>query len=393
MQRYAEITPGELPEALRLLVEHQAPVGAMFPVDWNEMMALAFWSALVPPAARVENLGLNLWFLGINPQGVGKNITSDELYRVTRTVLALQEREIALFTSGSAEGMGRRLQGSGNTLLAYHAEYAGFLKSLKQMPGGKEMLCNLYDGRDVSHQLAGERIEATDPYVVVVATTTTTAIETSGDRGDLQNGYLSRFLFCAPDSLDIGPTRFPTERERYALAERLTEILGAAGEAPQLTISPGAAVVLDEYKALVGMHTGRLRNLDQERANEETPPGRLIARVKKIAGLCALADSRTTIGPRDMDLAIGFVGRGNAYQLRVARWVGASRDDVLTEKVLYQLRRKREPLTARELRQLVNGSTGREIQETVNGLIEDGVLEAVPSLHGGTTRYALVKKG
>jgi len=200
----------------------------MFPTDWVEMMALTFWSALLPHA-KVENLGLNLWFLGINPQGVGKNLTSDELKDTIVAVQDVRQQKLIMFTTGSAEGMGRRLQGDHQSLLAYHAEYSGFLKSLRQMPGAKEMLCDLYDGRGIAHQLANETIEATDPYVVVVATTTMQSLSESGNRDDLLNGYLSRFLFCCPDSLDLGMRQARTVRERYAVAGGGAKLIDGVG--------------------------------------------------------------------------------------------------------------------------------------------------------------------
>ena len=98
LHRYPEVTPRELPEAIGSMVDYLRPVAVMFPHDWCPMLALTFWSVLVPGATRVENLGLNLWFLGINPQGSGKNITSDRLYEVAQRLSGLGKKELEAAT-------------------------------------------------------------------------------------------------------------------------------------------------------------------------------------------------------------------------------------------------------------------------------------------------------
>lgn len=92
-EMYPAVQHQEYPEHLRRLLEYMAPLGVMWPPDWLGMMALTYWSALWQ-RVRIENLALNLWFLGIGPQGVGKNITSDELYRVVRDVGQLLVEDI-----------------------------------------------------------------------------------------------------------------------------------------------------------------------------------------------------------------------------------------------------------------------------------------------------------
>lgn len=388
LERFEPVHRAELPGAVGELAGHLNGLSAMFPHDWVPMMALTFWSALVPSTARIENLGLNLWFMGLNPQGSGKNITSDELYKVTRATLGLAERDIALFTGGSAEGMARQLKGEGRSLLAYHREYAGFLRSLRQMQGAKEVLCNLYDGADVSHQLSQGGVEARDPHVVVVATTTMDAIAEAGNREDLTNGYLSRFFFCAPDSLDVAPEHFPTEQERMRLAVRLADRLLELGEVGQVDCDRYAERVLEQYRDSVGLYSGRVRDLDRERGNEETPPGRLVARVKKVASLLALADNRSTIEAGEMALAVRFVGRGNAYQKRIAGWIGASKSDVVANRVLAQLE-KESPLTSRILQQRTH-ARATEVADALDVLIGGGrVYEMVE----GKTRLYGLKKG
>lgn len=383
LDQYPAVRAEELPGALGDVVRYMRPIGAMFDVDWLEMLALTCWSSAWP-GVKFENLGLNLWFLGVNPQGVGKNITSDELYTIFRDLAEAREQKMVIFTSGSAEGMGRRMVGHARSLLAYHAEYAGFLKSLRQMAGAKEMLCNLYDGRDISHQLANESIEATDPYAVVVATTTMSAITESGTREDLSNGYLSRFLFCAPDSLDVGPELFRSAAERRELVGRLRRHIDAVGPVARVAFEGGGSGALERYRALLGVGTGRRRNLDEERANEDTPPGRLVARAKKVAALLALAgegarahDGTVAVTEASVELAIRIVQRADAYHRRVATWIGSNKEDVTRTKVLrYLQERGTEGLTSRDLQQLCHVNA-REMAVTLGGMVDDGEVEEV----------------
>ena len=359
----------ELPGVLGDVVRYMRPLGAMFPEDWLEMMALTCWSSAWPEA-RVENLPLNLWFLGVNPQGVGKNITSDELYRLFVGLADARGQALTVFTSGSAEGMGRRLAGEHRTLLAYHREYAGFLKSLKMMPAAKEMLCNLYDGADVAHVLANETIEAHNPYAVVVATTTPAALMQNGQREDLTNGYLSRFLFCAPDSLDVGPEYFRTEEERDRMVIELTRHCARLGHVR--TVDLPNTPELTEYQTALGIGTGRRRDLDAERHDERTPPGRLVARAKKVAALLALAAGRTTGTPGDMALAIRVTERADAYSRRVGRWIGVNKEDAVQVKVKNHLAR-RGPMTQRDLRQYTHEEYVR-LGPALQALMDDGLV-------------------
>lgn len=389
LSRYEAVRVEELPGALGLLAGHVKPLATMFPHDWVEMMALTFWSAMVPASARIENLGLNLWYLGLNPQGSGKNITSDEMYKVVRATFQLQERDMVLFTGGSAEGMARKLEGEGRSLLAYHREYAGFLRNLKQMSGSKEVMMNLYDGADISHQLSQSSVGVRDPHVTVVATTTMDAITETGSKEDLVNGYLSRFLFCAPNSLDVAPGPFPTEHQRYGLALLLVDMLGEVAGVEGMTCDYPAERVLGGYMAEVGLYTGRVRDLDHERGNQDTPPGRLVARAKKIAALLALADGRGAIVAGDMALAIRFTERAGAYQRRVARWITMDIGDETLGRVTRWLEQNKEPVDARFLQQRARANS-RLVHEALAVLMERG--DVTSEKVGQRTVYSWIKK-
>lgn len=387
LDEYPPVTNGELPGILGDLCRYMGPVGRMFPWDWIETLTLTLWSSAWPEV-RVENLGLNLWWLGVNQQGVGKNITSDEMYKVFRDVAAARRQPLALYTSGSAEGMGRRLAGDRRALLAYHAEYAGFLKSLRQMPAGKELLCNLYDGRDVSHQLAHESIEAREPYVVVVATTTPAAITEAGNREDLSNGYLSRFLMCAPDTLNLGAERFRSDDERAAMVERVVAHITAREGVTRMRFRRDLPA-LARYQEGLGLWTGGVRDLDQARHVEDTPPGRLVARTKKIAALLSLADDGEpgVIEERHVELAIRFTQRADAYARRIAGWIGTTRGEGAAQKAGHYLAERGE-LTVRELSQLTHYDK-RTLVEALAMMMQDG--DVAERKDGRRVLYRLVR--
>jgi hypothetical protein len=387
LDEYPPVTNGELPGILRDVVRYMGPIGPMFPFDWLEHLTLAFWSTQFQDV-KIENLGLNLWFLGINPQGVDKNLTSDELYKLFTLVSARRSLPLSLYTSGTAEGMIKKLvedtrrRGGGFRrlpLVAYFAEYAGTLQALRRQSGAKEALCNLYDGRDVAHQFANESVEVRDPYVVVVAATTMGAIAEHGSRGDLTNGFLSRFAIIAPDSLDIGPAAFRTEEEREAMADLIVDHLNGLTGIRRVALGPDGTNVLGHFQRRIGVGTGRVRDLDEERLNEEMPRGRLVARVKKYAALLALAqepeyrrveDEVLIADARLVGLAIRFVQRADAYQQRVVQWLAATRDETQVERVARLLSIERR-MTAREIQQRAHLKK-EEVQSALALLQADG---------------------
>lgn len=381
-----EVTAAELPPVLRAAVEHVAPLGIAFQGDWNQMLTITFWSSLFPHI-KFENLNLTLWFLGLGPQGVGKNRTSDEVHALTRTVQEARGEEVIPFTSGSTVGMLRRLEGENQRMLAYYAEFVGFLKSLKSDSSSNlsELMCNVYDGRGIAHQLSQEEIVGKNPYLTVVATTTPRALRDYGSRDDLNNGYLSRFWFCAPNALDLLADMSRNEEERAGAAEILLDHLRGLPELEKARFdTPGglAPPALIEYMARLGLGSGRVLDLEEEMDADNIPSGRLIARVKKVSALLELGEilprhegKTLLVSERNVALAIRLVERANAYAQRAARWISASKDEGAGDKILLKLKANKDGLTARELQQMTHYQK-RELEAALELLIDDGSIGA-----------------
>ena len=121
----------ELPYYLNAMVQHILPFTNMFKADWRIMACLPYFGALWP-RARFQNLNLDVWWLGLSRQGVGKNLATDDLTEVLRQVLVQLRAEALVYTAGTPEGMWKFLAGEGKQLLAYIAEFGGFLKLLRR---------------------------------------------------------------------------------------------------------------------------------------------------------------------------------------------------------------------------------------------------------------------
>lgn len=387
LAEYPPLTRDEQPEWMRRLAEHLEPYTTAWEADWPEMLALTSFAQLLTKC-KFQNLGLNLWFLGVAPQGSGKSRSTGEMFRVIRETAAKQEGGLKVMTGGSPEGIIQALDGVNVSLLCYHSEYAGFLATLRKewAKGMKDVLCDLYDGTGSFEQKKGSPVEAIDPYVGVIATTTPAAIVQEGSRRDLQNGYLSRFLFAVPDSLNMDNGGYRTDLERRELVEALFLKVVSLGDYRHARFDtpfgqdPPALVA---YKQVLGIGTGEVRTFEDALLDEDMPAGRLVARVKKVATLLEMMGEPRTdpqhpdtilVGERAVAPAIRVVQRGDAYGKRLARALGASRDDEVAKHILRHLGKHKEGLTVREFTQLTHLDK-KFLMPAIEMLVESGRLE------------------
>lgn len=345
LSAYPALSRDEMPHMLQRLVQYLEPMTINWQEDWAEMLALTGFSLLFPDA-RFENLGVNLWWLGIAPQGSGKSRSTEEVYRLIRAVSVEGEFGVKVVTSATPEGYGAALNGQSVALLSYHSEYSGFLASLKRehMKGGKDVLCDLYDGSDWVYQRSTETIECISPYLAVIATTTGVAVTENGERKDLQNGYLSRFMFCVPDTYDrdLGVRsdleRIEMRQELLDHALRLRGVRRARFDMPFGQDPP----CLTELKRDLGVNSGRVRTFEDDLTTEDLPAGRLLARLKKVATLLEMCEGSPNLDEDDtlllvrevnVERAIRLVMRGSAYGHRLTRALGNSKDDDTATRV------------------------------------------------------------
>lgn len=394
------IVSTDLPYWFERLVAHLRPFTTMFEDDWPVMMALPFWAALWP-SVRLQNLNLGIWALGLGVQGVGKNVATDELTWIVRQIAARErDRRITIYTAGTPEGMWEELAGDGKQMLCYHDEFGGFLKLLQRdhMQSARESLCSLYDGRMVGYLRSKKNtVEIVNPHVVVCATTTPAAIRQFGTMEDLSNGYLSRFLVCAPDARSVPPDYYPEDSEdRRQLINQVSSHL--ARYRSVLTVEWEESgrrdpSILLEYREHLGMNTGEVIDLDQAMDETTVPAGRLLARVKKIAALYELADATPQINqhgttayirPEYVEAAIAVVERGHAYANRMANWIARSPDVDLSQRILRLLAFTPEGMTKREMCRLTRARS-TDVQVALDLLA--GAGQAISRRNGKTERW------
>lgn len=372
-----------LPYWLNRIVRHVKPFTLMFPDEWPVMMALPFWSILWPHI-RIQNLNLALWTLGIGRQGGGKNVSTDELQHLIQSITA---GEIKLYTAGSPEGLWEALEGAGRQVLAYHDEYAGLLKlfSRDHMSHAKEALCSLYDGRNVGYlRSKGKSVQISDPVLAVVATTTPSALREFGNTSDLTNGYLSRFMMCAPDRINVSPDfSLASEMERTQLAREVSvyrnQLRGVSRVEYAETGRPDPPLI-NEYRLHLGIDTGEVESLEDALDDRSIPGGRLLARVKKVTALLALAErsperssdgQAVLVNDDHIRQAIDITELGYYYAERTLLWIGASQDVQLGDQIHALLRANPQGLSRRELcRRTHHRAT--EVSEALRLLREEG---------------------
>lgn len=386
------------------ILQHVEPFATMFPVDWPVMMLLPYWAALWP-TIRLQNLNTAVWTLGLGFQSTGKNLVTDELALIALTVAhRTTKSRVTLYTSGSIEGMYDALAGPQRQMICYQDEFANWLQFIKHrdyMAGIRGVLCSLYDSRAVGHVRSQKNgVEVVDPHVVFCATTTPSAFRQYADLEDLSNGYLSRFLICAPDAVQVAPRWFPQDdhRRRTLIDELIGHVKRLEGIERAEWQETGRAdpPLIEAYAEHLGMNSGRALVLDDDGAEPPLPGGRLIVRVKKIAMLLELAEpspnlsvdgNAILIRPEHVGSAIGIVERARAYTDRVGKWIGQSEDYRLTTKILGILGRRPAGITVRDLTKYGHASR-RDVEGALKSLADAGQATSVTV--GKTVRWLAV---
>lgn len=350
MEGYPAPALGELPKHLRDVVRHLQPLGLAFREDWLEMSALGFLSALFY-GKKFENLNLNVWTLGIAGQSTGKSVVADELDELIRGIAEYGAApRLTRYTSGSAAGLIRRLQGANTPVLGYFSEWSGFAKSMEAEHSSnmREVLMDLYDGRSVVHQLASETIVVDRPHLVLNGLTTKASWTNTARTLDMSNGLYSRSMFIAPDT-EAG-ARFRAHKDDIARG-RLIESVGnhfnncfdgwhsACFDTPDDLEPPVFVEYMESFLTQRGVVD--MDALIPLSAQENIPSGRLFARVKKIAAILEMLEERPQIRAgflrvreSNTRLAIRIVQRGAAYAMRAFGWLARSRDDEEASRVL-----------------------------------------------------------
>lgn len=344
----APVTPDELPGLAGRFARHIGRVAVAWPEDWSAFLALSALSPLLPRLA-LDGLPPTLWFLGLGPQAAGKSRSVDLAQAVVSLAatkaeerLAAERRTWHLLTAGTPEAVVATVAGEYQRLLFVQSEYSGFMRLLERdyMAGMRESLCDLYDGRGVRTGRMKGAVVAEHPAVATLAVTTYHGFRSAGRREDIANGYLSRFLFCLPDAVDLLPEQPPTDLETLGLAEAVQAHLGDLAHLRRARWESSACrSILDDFGRRLGVGTGeRRRYEDIELVG--LAPGRVLARAIKLAVIIAAwrpnpktnaADLLVTAG--DLALGCGIAWRSAAYARRAYEGLGTSADDQAAQAI------------------------------------------------------------
>lgn len=358
-----EVLPEELPSVLHQLSSYIAPVGQAFTSDATVLLPLAFWSSQWP-RLKFENQPLSLYLMFLGPQGVGKTIMLDEFTKIFREVARERDMDMPLFTSGTTRGLENMFKGDDKMVLAVIDEFSGFLKATKSeySAGVKESMNKIYDSSSLSHRKATESIEAERPFMSMIAATTPEAWRMNASVEDTNSGFLTRFLFLAPNVSNLSPHYRYNDDSR----KPMVDLLVAQGREYSHISSVNWDTtfgqepdILKSYMHMLGLNTGELRDLDKEVGQQGGLSWqRVVARVKRVAALLALAEEKPDVvghtllvHDRHVALAIRIAHRGAAYHMRSLAWLSHTQDEAAVSKV-EELLKKHRQMTSRQIQQL-----------------------------------------
>jgi putative DNA primase/helicase len=416
--------------------------------DWAIMALLAGVSVLVPEM-RFENLGLNLWMLGIAAQSTGKGLVLDAVETVMREAAKVLPRAwftdvpfssddlisgrspLRTFTSGSPQGMLHL--GQHGPVLAVFEEASAFMEQAERLDaqaGIKQVFCQLYDGRRISHQLRDKSgiVEIERPHVAMLAAINKADFSRVFTPQDFRSGFLSRMLVVAADYHDLTPRRVPEKTLFRALGQRLGEHLAQFEDVVYVRFGK-RRLAADDLRRLSGRlvtgedllwsmlrtsgltsGTGQVVDLDapQDDGDLETPRGREIARVKKLAALFELLEDAPNVqtfetgdrlptgakvgdqylGVRDQNIlrALTVVLRSRAYGHRAMRWLSTS-EDVAEQAKIVRVITKSPGIAESVLMKSVRSRGAVYMKRNLEMLERSGEILKVPTKNRRGVRY------
>lgn len=389
----------ELPGLYRRIMEVYQPVAVAFDEEdatvnmWALMMFMPFWSSFFP-RLRLQNLNLAIWSAGLAPAGRGKNRATDAYHEFATAVHQNVSAEPLIhFTAGTPEGMWRALDGVGKRMIVYQREFGGWLKQLKRdhMLSAREAMCDLYDGSIVGYQVSKGSVSVIKPHVAACVTTTPEAFIENLTMTDVVNGYISRFMVCAPDFHDSAPDHNVIHPQINSLiADTTIHVRNLQDVERCVYAETGSAKdpeTVREFGRYLGLNTGKTITIEEHLLNPTNPAGRPLVRVKKAAALLAIGEDRpetTTvdntlclvIDTQHIDLAIQLVQCEIAYTERMMAQVDLSEDYLLTQRIDRILRKYPSGLSKRDLTRKTHRRAS-EVEIALQLLIRDGIVRRI----------------
>lgn len=221
------------------------------PPEFHLISGMAALSAAIGNRLFTESWGQNvfphLWAVLVAPSSFWRKSTS--ISQAERMLYGASDGGIVYPSDWSREKLISMLAEQPAGFMA-QKEFGGFLELLARnyMAGAKEMLTDLYDGPDTyTRALKSEVVKISRPAITLLGATTLNWLESKITDGDLQGGFLARFLFVTASAKaspkGMTPPMAPDVRARLQL------FLHDLHEAPetQATFSPDATEALNDW--------------------------------------------------------------------------------------------------------------------------------------------------
>jgi hypothetical protein len=272
----------------------------------------------------------NLWFLILAPTSRFRKST---VIRIAENVLRRVNDALVLPNEWSIEALfeilGERPAGTfywsefGNTLAALGRDYMG---------GGKEFLSDLYDCPAKRERILRSKTYIVEnPYLNILAASSTIWFREKIREGDVAGGFLNRFVFFCENKKDKWMA-IPEQPDEKILALLVNDLRIISQFEGALSLSREAYDIYTKWAKEME------DKLDHEEMNSESSIYKLYARIldhgRKFAMLTALAEKSMTITAEHMNIAcflIEFIKREMDKNL-VNEFV-FDRDTVKKEKV------------------------------------------------------------
>jgi hypothetical protein len=220
------------------------------PVEFHLASGLAALSATIGNRLWAQHWGQNvfphLWTVLVAPSSFWRKSTS-----ISQAERLLSEAAPdAVYPSDFSREKFLRILAKDPAGMLTLKEFGGFLATLGRdyMGGMKENLTELYDGPDLfKRSLQSDTIEIKRPAITLLGATTLDWLEGRITEGDLQGGFLARFLFVT--AREKASSKGLTGGMAYEVRMRLRDALhDLHGRAPmEVKYSPEAAEQLDEW--------------------------------------------------------------------------------------------------------------------------------------------------
>lgn len=331
-------TYDELPYWLQRVYDHLGPLTDGLIRDLTTVVSITSLSCLWR-GKWFENLALNLFCNLLMEQGSGKSRVTQELEMLVKSVPGIGQD---YYTTGSPQGMYKALNRSeSKALYASLDEFGDFLAGLKSdhMATARGTLNSLYDARSVHYQLSRESITIENPYLTLVATTTPKMFLLHVNEQDLEGGFASRFWYIAPKWANSRMHGGVSRASRELLAQELAEHRNSLESVTEVRFdcAPGSVpAAYAQYEREMGVGSGEWRDFRDAIEKPQSPKGRFLARVKKVAGNLELLERHPQIDGHavvvrnsNLDLAITLVRRTQVYQEMVMEMLQSTDDERL----------------------------------------------------------------